>query len=331
MSTEDVAGEPFYLDDELAGARFQFKGTDCEWHVSTWNAEMVRRDGRMYTWRVVVGDVTRPFVFWNRPPCRDRAAAKASAPTVELANGWERLSAPGAHASGMSCLARGCTEQTLCLSCDCVALAVYAQPSSDTGACAVHAVELGVFASPVTDAPKVTVPFKSSKERPWRIGDVYSHPGIPGRFECVGLVQGDGFPCRPIGGMGSWTTRFAWENGDCLIHVEGPVTDDRDGRALAFMPDRHPEPVVCAHVGCGRTEPHRHGVEALQAFADYEFPLRVASGIALPQWLTDERALMQSAPPTQVLPKFPRSKIERDNAHLRPQFQRSPRYSKGTP
>jgi hypothetical protein len=82
---------------------------------------------------------------------------------------------------------------------------------------------------------------------------------------------------------------------------------------------RNPEPVVCVHVGCGRTEPHEH--EVLPGAYNAVKALR-----ALPQWLTDERALMQSAPPVQVLPEFPRSKIERDNAHMRPVYQRSPRY-----
>jgi hypothetical protein len=98
-----------------------------------------------------------------------------------------------------------------------------------------------------------------------------------------------------------------------------PVTDDRGGMERAVR--KAPEPVVCAHVGRGRTGVHEHDDRGtFRGIIIEEY------GAPLPQWLTDERALMQSAPPVQVLPEFPRSRIERDNAHMRPAFQRSPRY-----
>lgn len=177
--------------------------------------------------------------------CRDRAAAKASAPTVELAEGWRP--------------SRRVDTFNVCRRCD--------------------------------------VSYTAGQQ--W-----YTSPGYA--FHCS--------PCAEVRGA------FA-----------SLVTDARK-----------PEPVVCAHVGYGRTSPHVHArkphvgcVQIGCSRTDVHLhapPIEWPAPAPLPQWLTDERALMQAAPPTQVLPEFPRSRIERDNLHLRPQFQRSPRYSrKGTP
>jgi hypothetical protein len=184
--------------------------------------DVVRRDGRMYDWRVVIdGEASRSFVFVHRPACRDRAAAKASAPTVEreLAGKWERL------------------PTTTLLQCD----------------------GLGF-------------PVPAHEFRKAAYGERYGNRSEDYVFNRVACES-----CAEAAGA------FA-----------SPVTDDRGGV------ERFPQVVI---------------VERASA--------------PLPQWLVNERALMQSAPPTMVLPEFPRSKIERDNAMFRQRFQRSPRYTKG--
>ena len=67
---------------------------------------------------------------------------------------------------------------------------------------------------------------RSSKERPPRIGDVYSHPTGIHRYRCTATTtkQGDGIQCVIEGcGDETWTSRYSWEAGSCLIHVEGPA------------------------------------------------------------------------------------------------------------
>lgn len=272
--------------------------------------------------------------------CRDRAAAKASAPTVErLTEGWERLSEPGAHPVG-TCCSSDCEHKWTCDGCS--AVAIYGKAKWTKGACDACARSLGAFASPVTDEPTT---LRSSKERPPRVGDRLTSRFTDVPRTVIRIDPERDYPIRFRADLRRFEDGYdmaTWNKGAFTIISEGPVTDDRGGV----------EPTARRYAGVrywtsgfGRLT-ECDGCEEEKPVAAWGYPGAFSACVdcapvgelaapkwnietGIPQWLIDERALMQSAPPVQVLPEFPRSKIERDNAMFRPRFQRSPRYVRG--
>lgn len=94
--------------------------------------------------------------------CRDRAAGKAASMVERLAEGWVRLSAPGAHPPGSRC-GDGCDVSWRCQGSDCNELATYARAAVDLGACVDCAEQLGVFADAPVTAPSGTGPTFSER------------------------------------------------------------------------------------------------------------------------------------------------------------------------